>query len=840
MTARQIVPLNVGWQLAEAPARPSLAELSRLPESAWLDATVPGSAHGALLRAGRIPDPFYGMNEQAVQWVGDKTWVWRLRFRADADFEPHEDLLFQGLDTYCDVWLNGELLLSTDNMFVPQRVAVRDRLRAGLNELLLCFHPALERAREIEAAHGKRHLWNGDSARLYVRKAQYHFGWDWGPVLMTSGPWLPIQRQRYRTRIDDVHCRQLHATEAGGPVRVQLRTRWVGDAPSRVSHELLDPEGRPVAAADAQASSGDASLSVAEPRLWWPRGMGEQALYTLVTRLYAGDQVVAVDRRRIGLRTLRLVQQPVAGEAGTSFFFEVNGREVFIGGANWIPDDNLLERITPERYRQRVEQAAAGNMNMLRVWAGGIYEDDAFYDACDELGVLVWQDFLFACGLYPAHAEFQASVRAEAEAAVRRLRHRACLALWCGNNEDYAIAESIGAYGPQAPLGRFPARALYEELLPAVCAALDPDRPYWPGSPYSPNATGITLSSDPTVGDRHSWEVWHQAMLPYQRYADVQSRFVSEFGMQAHPSLALLERSLPEAERYPESRTMVWHNKAGSGAPDGHRRLAVYLSDNLRAGTSLADQVYATQFIQAEAMRVAYQDFRRRWQRPGARAVGGALVWQLNDCWPVTSWALIDSAGTVKPAWHAIRRAMAPLAVALRQEKNSLRFTVMNAGSTRELTLRFKTFDLQGNCRFEQTLGWTADNDVSADGWIALPDSDITVVAEVIATDARTNSEISRDCAWPEPFKFQDFSLASVGFHRSDCGLKVSATAPVKGLWLQSEGLEFEDNFIDLVPGDVRHIAVRGARQGPVVWSALDQPGGEVPEVLIPGAAFSP
>jgi beta-mannosidase len=264
------------------------------------------------------------------------------------------------------------------------------------------------------------------------------------------------------------------------------------------------------------------------------------------------------------------------------------------------------------------------------------------------------------------------------------------------------------------------------------------------------------------------------------------------------------------------------------------------VSDNLRAATSLAGQVYATQFIQAEAMRVAYQDFRRRWQRPGARAVGGALVWQLNDCWPVTSWALIDSAGTVKPAWHAIRRAMAPLAVALRQEKNSLRFTVMNAGATREVTLRFKTFDLQGNCRFEQTLGWTADNDVSADGWIALPVSDIIVVAEVIATDARTNSEISRDCAWPEPFKYQDFSLARVSFHRSDAGLKVSATAPVKGLWLRSEGLEFEDNFIDLVPGDVRHIAVRGARQGPVVWSALDQPGGEVPEALIPGAAFSP
>ena len=484
----------------------------------------------------------------------------------------------------------------------------------------------------------------------------------------------------------------------------------------------------------------------------------------LVTRLYAGDQVVAVGPP--SHRTAHAAPGAAArgGRGWHQLLFEVNGREVFIGGANWILDDNLLERITPERYRQRVEQAAAGNMNMLRVWAGGIYEDDAFTTPVTSWACWSGRDFLFACGLYPAHAEFQASVRAEAEAAVRRLRHRACLALWCGNNEDYAIAESIGAYGPQAPLGAFRRARSTRSCCPPF-APPDPDRPYWPGSRTRPTPPASRFPQTRPWATATRGRSGTRPCCPTSATPTCSPALSASSACRRIRPWSLLERSLPEAERYPESRTMVWHNKAGSGAPDGHRRLAVYLSDNLRAGTSLADQVYATQFIQAEAMRVAYQDFRRRWQRPGARAVGGALVWQLNDCWPVTSWALIDSAGTVKPAWHAIRRAMAPLS---RSRCGRRKLTSVHRDERgldpRTHAAFFKTFDLQGNCRFEQTLGGTADNDVSADGWIALPDSDITVVAEVIATDARTNSEISRDCAWPGTVRSRISPFASVGF----------------------------------------------------------------------------
>jgi beta-mannosidase len=799
-----LVDLHAGWHLAEVSHGADAAAIASVPEGDWLAATVPGSVHGALLSAGRIPDPFQGTNEQRVAWVAERTWAWRLRFEG-GELAAHEDLVFEGLDTYCRVWLNGTLLFDSDNMFVPCRVDVRAMLNAGANELVLRFDPPLARAREVEAGFGKRQLWNGDSARLYARKAQYHFGWDWGPCLLTSGPWKAIRRHGWQVRIGDVDCRttlDVAAARASLDIRVDVVAAPAGAV---VEFELLDPEGRRAGLVTTSADAAQGRLEIADARLWWPHGQGAQALYTLITRVVDGTTVQAEDRRRIGLRSLRLRQAAVDGETGRSFCFEVNGREIFIGGANWIPDDSLLERITPDRYRERVAQAAAANMNMLRVWGGGIYEDEAFYDACDELGLLVWQDFMFACGMYPAHPAFLDSVAQEARAAVTRLRHRASLAIWCGNNEDYAVAESIGAHGPSAPPGRFDAREIYERLLPRICSELDADRPYWPGSPYSPDPDGITLSSDATVGDRHSWEVWHQQMLPYQRYAEVQARFVSEFGMQSAPSLTLLESVLPPSERYPESRTMQWHNKAGSGSPDGFRRLAAYLADNLRAGATLADYVYDTQFVQAEAMRYAYQDFRRRWQAAGARAVGGALVWQLNDCWPATSWALIDSSGAAKPAWHVVRRALAPLSVALRLESGAARLAIMNAGPAVQVRLELGVFSLDGRLRATHRL----ELDVLGNQSTELVEPVVAidggaVVGELVAyVDGR---EVARDCAWPEPYKSHDFSPAGLQLAMEDRGLVLQADRPMKGVWLEAQGTRFADNFIDLMPHSARRV----------------------------------
>lgn len=820
--------LDQGWQLRATDA--ALGALDNIAaDDGWQAAKVPGTVYQDLIAAGSIADPSVALNEQEVQWVAERDWCYRLDFEVnESTLASHADLVFEGLDTFARVWLNGELVVDSDNMFVPVRVPVRHLLRHGVNRLGIVFESALRKGREREALFGKRHLWNGDASRLYVRKAQYHYGWDWGPVLLTAGPWKPVSLHSYDLRIDDI-LSPVWLDDALGRARVDVHTTLAGtldDDTAWIEHTLLDPQGQVVArdAVKANATS-TASLSISEPQLWWPAGHGEQALYRLVTRLMSGRRELAKQERRLGLRSLKLLQQPVEGEAGSSFHFEVNGKALFMGGANWIPDDNLLNRITPARYRERVQQARDAHMLMLRVWAGGIYEDEAFYDACDELGVLVWQDFLFACGMYPGHADFLASVQHEAEAAVRRLRHRASLALWCGNNEDYAIAESIGQYGAGKDMACFDARAIYEELLPSVCAELDPQRPYWPGSPYSPSATGTVSSADPTVGDRHSWEVWHVHMAPYQDYHKVQARFISEFGMQSHPSMALLEQAVPQAERFPQSRTMMAHNKAGSAAfPDGHRRLAVYVADNLRCGESLAEHVYATQFVQAEAMRYAYQDFRRRWQREGARAVGGALVWQLNDCWPATSWAVIDSAGTVKPAWHAIRRALAPVTVALRASERLVRGWVMSDRDGAEaLTVALQVYGLSGALLHEIELPLLARANGSTDLQFPLPDfGGQPVVAHVRLR--RNDRVLAADTAWPEPFKFHRFEEAGLSIERQGAdGLVVRADKPVKGVWLAGAGQRFDDNFFDVMPGQPHHVRVQGDLSARITATALDQ-----------------
>lgn len=797
-------------------------------EEGWMPARVPGTVYQDLLEAGRIPDPFLGMNEREVQWVAERDWCYRVDFHCHDNGMAYRDLVFEGLDTFARVWLNGEQILDSDNMFVPARVAVGRLLKPGRNRLAIYFDAALRRGREREALFGKRHLWNGDSSRLYVRKAQYHYGWDWGPVLLTAGPWKPVRLESYDLRIADVESQSWLNADAG-EARIDVTTRLAGttDVPGvTVTHRLFGPDGELVDSVSVAAQATvAASLKVCAPRLWWPAGHGEQPLYRLRTDVSADGRVIASSERRLGLRTLRLVQEPVASEPGKSFYFEINGKPLFVGGANWIPDDNLLNRITPERYRQRVQQAVDGNMLMLRVWAGGIYEDDAFYDACDELGVLVWQDFLFACGMYPAHPDFLASVEREVEAAVRRLRHRASLAIWCGNNEDYAIAESIGQYGSGKDMARFDARVIYEELLPRICARLDGQRPYWPGSPYSPSATGTLSSADQTIGDRHSWEIWHGAMLAYQDYRKVEARFVSEFGMQSHPSLPLLESVIPEAERFVQSRTVMAHNKAGSAEfPDGHRRLAVYSADTLCVGPTLGDHVYASQFVQAEAMRYAYQDFRRRWQKPGARAVGGALVWQLNDCWPATSWAIIDSAGVVKPAWHAIRRALAPIAVALRRSETGVRGWVMSDRAVAsDLELSLAVCSLDGVCLHRAELALTAAPNASTDFEFALPPG---AAPTAIQVEVRVGGQLlSTDTAWPEPFRFHRLAPAGLELERNrEAGtVTLRSARPVKGLWLAAENLRFADNFIDLLPGRESVVAVRGDVSESIVLCALDQ-----------------
>ncbi|MGC9038193.1 MAG: beta-mannosidase [Roseiflexus sp.] len=832
---RQIV-LSSGWRLRQYdPSREFTAQID--DEEGWIPATVPGVVHQDLIAAGLLPDPFDGLNEYAAQWVGEVAWLYRCDFDAPDNSAPDETVVLccDGLDTFATVWLNDAPVLTNDNMFVPRRAEVTRLIRRGRNRLMMLFDSALRRGRAREAEGGVLPLWNGDSSRLYVRKAQYHYGWDWGPTLLTAGPWRPVRLEFFTARIADVSCPvevdpDLHHATVAVQVEIeagQHAVRNTGEmtrffAGLTVQVELIDPDGAPVATAALPVEGGSSAtrLHVPAPRLWWPNGYGDHPLYRLVTTLH--DSNGALDRRelRIGLRRLRLVQAPLDHEPGTTFLFEVNNIPIFCGGANWIPADSFVTRIAPEMYRGWCQQAAAANMVMLRVWGGGIYEDDTFYDACDELGLLVWQDFMFACGIYPAPGWFRDSVRAEAEAQVRRLRHHPCLALWCGNNEDYQIAAATGRYDPnltpEENADRFPARLIYERLLPDICAVLDPTRPYWPGSPY-----GGADGSDQTFGDRHTWDVWHGRVAPYQEYVAYHGRFVSEFGMQAFPDRATIEAFAPPAERYPQSRTLDHHNKAA----DGPRRLAVYLSDNVRIPSDLDGYIYATQLVQAEALAMAIRSWRRRWGGPGRYATAGALVWQLNDCWPVNSWSLIDYYRRAKPALYAVRRALAPIAPGLARTADSAELWVVNGTTAAaDVDVELRTWTLGGDLvvldKLRVSLLPNRTTELGQFGFD--PGSALIFDARVIMND----QVVARASLWPEPLKYLTLPDPVIVLDlASDDELHIRAARPAKGVVLSAgDGVAWSDNYLDLMPGDEQVIRADGLGERPlsVRWLGMD------------------
>lgn len=809
----QQMTLSAGWRLKQRDPALDLDE-EWASVDGWLPARVPGTVHEALLDAGLIPDPFYGLNEKAVQWVGEQDWLYRCDFEVSPAFiaEGPVTLCCDGLDTVAMVWLNGKQVLATDNMFLPRRVSVTEHLQPGGNVLVILFVSALRCGKDREAQWGRRAAWNGDPSRVYVRKAQYHYGWDWGPCLLTAGPWRAVRLEAGADRIAEVHCPVEVASDlerAVIPVTLSVEVDAAAGGLARaVDLRLIDPSGTVADRVRLHVSEGGEvrhSFVVDRPELWWPNGHGSQPLYHIQATLTRGEAVLDRSDRRLGIRRLRLLQEPITGEPGSSFAFEVNNVPIFCGGANWIPADSFTTRLGPHDYRVQLEQAAAAHMVMLRVWGGGIYEEDAFYDQCDELGLMVWQDFMFACGMYPGHAEFQESVRDEAEAQVRRLRHHPCLVLWCGNNEDYEIAESLNAYHPEdsgdSDEARFPARAIYEQLLPAVCERLDPARPYWPGSPYGGRPAG-----DQTVGDRHAWDIWHRAMAPYRDYPRYAGRFVSEFGMQSCPAPETIASVLPPEERYSQSRTMDYHNKAS----DGPRRLAVYLNDTLRVDDTIEDYIYATQFVQSEALAGAYRGWRRRWSGPGQYRVAGALVWQLNDCWPVTSWAIVDYARRLKPAYHAVRRELAPLVVGVVQGDGGTEVWAVNATArTIEATLHLQAYDLDGERLFSHSsAALLGPNQATELGTYAMAEEPAVVGARLLAGD----EVLARATAWPEPFKY--LTLADPDITVERCGndeLRIQAVRPAKGLWLMAgDGVTWSDNMLDLLPGDPQIVTAQG------------------------------
>ncbi len=674
------------WQLqdfAPGAGEAAGAAAAQAGTTGWIPVAVPGDVHAALIAAGRIPDPFYDRNEDACRWVEDREWWYRTTFPGpDPPLASDErlQLVFEGLDTFATIWLNGQELGRSANMFRAAVFDVTGQVQPGVaNSLAVRFAPPLTSVDDVPAPPNPLPI--GDARRVCMRKAQYAYGWDWGPRLPGLGIWRPVRllRQR-RAAIAGVHVTTRALTPAhdradvhvavevdrfaaAGPLTVAVTLPWPGDAAPAAGGEIVLPDGQAAAAI---------ALAVPAPRLWWTADLGEPALYTLRVELRQDGVLLASQEQAAGIRTLTLDQAPDPEEPGTRFFrFVLNGVPIFARGANWIPADLFAGRVPAARYTALLEQARDAHMNMLRVWGGGLYEPDVFYDTCDRLGILVWQDFMFACAAYPERPEsFVANVTAEVAYQIRRLRNHPALALWCGNNENQVTFELLaslprpaGAEAPAAPA--LEGTLYYEQIMPRLVAALDGATPYWPGSPYS--GPGVPANSQ-RVGDVHDWTVWHgfddttdvltlftQGPRPEQvaftRYAEDQGRFISEFGIHASPVFETLRRSVPADQLYHHSPALDAHNK---DQPKNKVDLLMVTTTGLPR--DLAEFVDFSMMTQAEGLQFGIAHFRRRTPH-----CSGALIWQLNDCWPGQSWSLIDYYGFPKAGYYAVRRAYAPV-----------------------------------------------------------------------------------------------------------------------------------------------------------------------------------
>ena len=659
-------PLREGWTLThlDGEAPDGIAGQT-------VEAEVPGSTHVDLLRAGLIPDPYFGTNEKDLQWMWRCDWRYATNFAAtEPTAGERVDLVFDGLDTVATVRLNRREVGHTANMHRSYRFDVREALNAGDNLLEVDFASALTYALEREERLGDRPrpqpseklmaeaarqgLIEGDpdeilaKGRVYphpfnaIRKMACSFGWDWGPDLQTAGIWKSVRIERWRVaRLASV--RPLVTLEgATGVVTVHVDIERASDAPLTVVAKVGETEAS-VEIEPAQAS-GTVRLEVPNAELWWPAGYGEPVLHHLSVELHSADEHLDSYSRRIGFRSVEIDQE------GGAFTFVVNGTKVFVKGANWIPDDHLMTRITRERLERRVDQSLAANMNLLRIWGGGIYETEDFYDVCDERGVMVWQDFLLACFAYPEEEPLRSELEAEARENVTRLASHASLVLWNGGNENIWGHED---WGWKDELGdRTWGAAYYYDVFPSIVAELSPATPYSAGSPFSPRQDPqVVHPNDPDHGTHHQWEVWNR--IDYTHYRDDVPRFSSEFGFQGPPTWATLERAVRNADGAPLAKDdAVWllHQKAD----DGNGKLDRGLEPHLGVPDDFADWHWATQLNQARAVAYAITHYRSWWPR-----TAGSIVWQLNDCWPVTSWAAVDGDERPKPLWWALRAAYA-------------------------------------------------------------------------------------------------------------------------------------------------------------------------------------
>jgi beta-mannosidase len=661
-----IQSLTGAWQFRQAGA-------SQRGEEEWLPATVPGGAHTDLLALGRIPDPFVGDNERRVQWVAEADWEYRCQFAVTPELlrQAHIWLVCDGLDTLATVSLNGQELGHAANMFRQYRWDVKPVLKAEGNELRIDLESVVRHVAQKQAVRALPGVSQAIPGGPHVRKAPCQFGWDWGPQLPPVGIWKDIRLEAFSARLSEVHLRQFHADgEVEVELEAEIETFEPVAEPLALAVTITAPDGssieKTVERAFEVSKTSKVSIPISDPQLWWPNGYGAQPLYEVKVELRAESSAstLASASYRIGLRTIELRQEP--DEWGRSFTFVVNGQPLFAKGSNWIPADSFPTRLTEAALEGLIRSAAQTHQNMLRVWGGGFYEDERFYDLCDRYGILVWQEFVFSCSIYPLdEPDFVENVRVEVIENIRRLRHRASLALWCGNNEMEQGWTEWNWDKPELQDLKAAYDRFFHHTLPEWCAAEDPDHAYWPSSPSSD--TPFETPNGQIQGDTHYWDVWHRRK-PFTAYRSQYPRFMSEFGFQALPPLETIRTYAAEPDWNMTSYTMEQHQKNASG----NALMVGQMLDTFRLPKDFESLVYLSMVLQAEGIRYGVEHWRRHAQRvkgtrrvKGTWRVSGTLYWQLNDCWPVASWSSLDYFGRWKALHYAARRFYAPLLLSI-------------------------------------------------------------------------------------------------------------------------------------------------------------------------------
>lgn len=811
--------MNLGgaWRMREADSE------------TWHSAHVPGSVYADLMADGTMPDPFWRENELDAFERMKKDYVYQRTFTVtEAQLaHAHVELVCEGLDTLAHVSLNGREIAFADNMHITWVRDVKEQLHAGENTLEIRFDsPILYCAKKAEEAPG----WESSDATpgfRHLRKAHCMFGWDWGPRLPDAGIWRPIFLRTWdAARLENALMLQAHHD---GVVDVTIRPEIAGE--SAWSAEITAPDGEVMIIPETTAA--EQVVTIQNPQLWWPNGLGKQPLYRVTVRLATGDTRVW----RIGLRTMTVSREK--DEWGEEFCHVVNGVKVFAMGADYIPEDNILARVTPERTRRLLEDCKAANFNAIRVWGGGYYPDDAFYDICDELGLLVWQDLMYACAFYDLTPDFERSIRVETQQNVARLRHHASLALICGNNEmemfmaganSALINHRTWEFVPTYPHHITDYVKMFEYILPAIVKETAPQTYWWPASPSS--GGNFDAPNDENRGDNHYWDVWH-GEKPFTEYRKFFFRYASEFGFQSFPCLKSVEQFTLPDDRNIFSRVMERHqrNQAANG------KILSYLSQTFRYPNSFDDLLYASQLMQAEAIRYGVE----HWRRNRGRCMG-AIIWQLNDIWPVASWASIDYYGRWKALHYAAKRFFAPVMISAEEEgelsqnpkineyhpaplEKSFRLNVCNEtlrDVTGEVVWALRTPDGAIVRQNQQTLTIPAMSAKWLDK-VDCADASLTghyVSFAFVVDDVALSEGTCIFCA-PKHFEFVNPRLTVET--RGDT-LVVTSHAYAKQVWLESEDADLllDDNAFDMNPGTKVVRVVRGSAEKVRVRSVWD------------------